>query len=138
METNLSASGLHYGTVEYTQADVIDQPIAIRRSDGAVILPLTDWSGMIDKAICATAGLCGGFSFPGSTASTYANYKNGSPNWYESLTEGQTDASGFQYKRNRHYDPKSGTFTQEDPIGLAGGSNLYGYANYGPYITKRV
>jgi uncharacterized protein RhaS with RHS repeats len=34
--------------------------------------------------------------------------------------------------RNRYYDPKTGRFTQEDPIGLAGGLNLYGFADGGP------
>jgi uncharacterized protein RhaS with RHS repeats len=32
------------------------------------------------------------------------------------------------YLRNRYYDPSSGRFTQEDPIGLAGGMNAYGFA----------
>jgi RHS repeat-associated protein len=32
------------------------------------------------------------------------------------------------YDRNRYYDPRAGRFTQEDPIGLADGVNLYGYA----------
>jgi hypothetical protein len=36
------------------------------------------------------------------------------------------------YDRNRYYDPNSGRFTQEDPIGLAGGLNLYGYAGGDP------
>jgi hypothetical protein len=30
--------------------------------------------------------------------------------------------------RNRFYDPQSGKFTQEDPIGIEGGLNVYGYA----------
>jgi RHS repeat-associated protein len=42
--------------------------------------------------------------------------------------EDQQDASGLLYRRNRYYDPATGRFTQEDPIGLAGGLNLYGFA----------
>jgi uncharacterized protein RhaS with RHS repeats len=38
------------------------------------------------------------------------------------------DASGLMYRRNRYYDPQTGRFTQEDPIGIAGGLNVYGYA----------
>jgi hypothetical protein len=39
---------------------------------------------------------------------------------------------GFQYLRNRWYDPGTGRFTQEDPIGFAGGVNLYAYAGSNP------
>jgi RHS repeat-associated protein len=48
--------------------------------------------------------------------------------WMGSLVQDNQDASGLMYRRNRFYDPKSGRFTQEDPIGLAGGVNLYGFA----------
>ena len=41
-------------------------------------------------------------------------------------------ATGLQYRRNRLYDPATGRFTQQDPIGLAGGLNLYGYAGGDP------
>jgi uncharacterized protein RhaS with RHS repeats len=34
--------------------------------------------------------------------------------------------------RNRYYNPASGQFTQTDPIGLAGGLNLYGYTGGDP------
>jgi uncharacterized protein RhaS with RHS repeats len=34
--------------------------------------------------------------------------------------------------RNRYYNPQNGQFTQQDPIGLAGGLNLYGFAGADP------
>ncbi|RJT44907.1 RHS repeat-associated core domain-containing protein, partial [Rahnella woolbedingensis] len=36
--------------------------------------------------------------------------------------------TGLHYNLHRYYDPDSGRFTQADPIGLAGGLNLYQYA----------
>jgi len=52
--------------------------------------------------------------------------------WMGTLIDGMRDNSGQMYMRNRYYDPASGRFTQEDPIGLAGGLNAYGYANGDP------
>jgi RHS repeat-associated protein len=52
--------------------------------------------------------------------------------WHGSLLQDKQDGSGTSYRRNRYYDPESGRFTQEDPIGLAGGLNLYGFANGDP------
>jgi RHS repeat-associated protein len=62
---------------------------------------------------------------------TIRNY-NGAQVWLGSAMEDQQDASGLLYRRNRYYDPSTGRFTQEDPIGLAGGLNLYGFANGDP------
>ena len=36
--------------------------------------------------------------------------------------------TGLHYNTLRYYDPNCGRFTQQDPIGLAGGINLYQYA----------
>ena len=52
--------------------------------------------------------------------------------WQGSLLEGKRDRSGLDYRRARVYDPETGRFTQEDPIGLAGGLNLYGFAGGDP------
>jgi RHS repeat-associated protein len=52
--------------------------------------------------------------------------------WFGSLITGQRDGSGMTYLRNRYYDPSSGRLTQEDPIGLAGGANLYGFSHGDP------
>lgn len=63
---------------------------------------------------------------PRSTSAT------GTYAWWGSLISGGRDASGQMYMRNRYYDPASGRFTQEDPIGLAGGLNVYGFAGGDP------
>ena len=39
--------------------------------------------------------------------------------------------TGLHYNTFRYYDPDIGRFTQPDPIGLAGGYNLYQYAPNG-------
>jgi RHS repeat-associated protein len=48
--------------------------------------------------------------------------------WWGGLVDGMRDVSGQMYMRNRYYDPATGQFTQQDPIGLAGGLNSYGFA----------
>ncbi|HEX2080826.1 MAG TPA: RHS repeat-associated core domain-containing protein [Longimicrobium sp.] len=48
--------------------------------------------------------------------------------WHGSLLTEKRDGSGLLYRRNRYYDPSTSRFTQADPIGLAGGLNLYGFA----------
>ena len=44
------------------------------------------------------------------------------------------EGSGIDYMRNRWYDPRQGRFTQPDPIGLAGGVNLYAYVGNSPVM----
>jgi RHS repeat-associated protein len=48
----------------------------------------------------------------------------------------QVHGSGLLHRRNRHFDPQSGRSTQPDPIGLAGGLNLYGYAGGDPINAR--
>ena len=38
----------------------------------------------------------------------------------------------MQFLRNRYYDSRTGTFLTQDPIGVAGGVNLYGYVGNNP------
>jgi len=40
--------------------------------------------------------------------------------------------AALYYNRARYYDPNTGRFTRTDPIGLAGGTNLYEYASGDP------
>ena len=41
-------------------------------------------------------------------------------------------AAGLSFYRNRYYDQNTGRWTQEDPIGIAGGANLYSYVGNNP------
>lgn len=72
-----------------------------------------------------------------TTSYTYAPYgattTSGtvSDNTYE-FTGRENDGTGLYYYRARYYNPVYGRFVSEDPIGLAGGSNLYGYVNGQP------
>jgi RHS repeat-associated protein len=44
----------------------------------------------------------------------------------------QDDGAGLTFMRARYYNPAQGRFTQPDPIGLAGGSDLYAYVANNP------
>jgi RHS repeat-associated protein len=42
------------------------------------------------------------------------------------------EGDGFYFMRNRYYDARTGRFIQKDPIGFAGGANLYTYVGNNP------
>jgi RHS repeat-associated protein len=102
--------------------------------DGAIFRPRSPWAGPCPSPYTdSTSHRCVFVTWPFG----YSAYdqRRGAPvmySWHGSLLENKRDASGFDYKRNRVYDPISGRFTQEDPIGLAGGLNAYGFASGDP------
>ena len=134
-----------WGRVQYIHAlgsaaaGGIDMPVQIERDgvySGSVIrfTPLTNWRGQVQGAALAPGSgtvpsvwPAARLTLDGLPAETDPNYF-----WLGSLTTGMTDGSGLQYRRNRYYDPETGRFTQSDPIGLAGGMNLYGFAGSDP------
>jgi RHS repeat-associated protein len=127
-------SGQEYGAVGYTQAGGVDRPLAAYKlgTGAAVIAPHTNWRGQFS----------GGTYLQGSQSTAPVSWPGYSTTaWYQgkpsageervymgTVLEGQRDASGQIYKRNRMYDPATGQFTQTDPIGIAGGLNTYGFA----------
>lgn len=40
--------------------------------------------------------------------------------------------TGLHYNFNRYYDPQTGRYISQDPIGLAGGINRFSYVNHNP------
>jgi RHS repeat-associated protein len=133
---NDNASGVYNGRVGYTNVPALlglDQPLDLFKSS-TVVIPYTDWRGRFDKGTCP-AILCTGIEFAGGAETVFHNQSpgsNGPPSWYGNVIADLRDGSGFEYRRNRYYDPQTGRFTTEDPLGLAGGLNLYGFANGDP------
>jgi RHS repeat-associated protein len=152
--------GPFWGRVAYTHGGGIDRPLEVIRigytpqpsSNGPYHLddwggphPMilhSNWRGMVDRATtargrpmpCQLPLQCPQIRFP---AASYKAYNQSADlvarqTWYGSLIEEKTDDSGLMYMRNRYYNPTTGAFTQEDPIGLAGGLNTYGFANSDP------
>ena len=131
-----------YGRVVYTHAGGIDQPLSVIKN-AVAIMPHTNWRGQYDigtlasgapTTTCSQFNECSGVFWPGSHTTLDGEVRDPGANrtWWGSIITGKTDGSGLQYMRNRYYDPKTGRFTQQDPIGLAGGLNLYGFAGGDP------
>jgi RHS repeat-associated protein len=60
------------------------------------------------------------------------NTKTGSGDTPFRYTARDDDGTGLYYYRARYYHPGLGRFVAEDPIGLAGGPNLYAYVGGNP------
>lgn len=132
-------SGRQYGRVGYVHAGGIDQPISIFRgghpnSGLTYVVPHVNWRGMFDfgttpsGAECTNSN-CAIIIWPGDHRGVYGDTRDNTlDDWMGSLADAMADESRLDYRRNRYYDPGTGEFTQIDPIGVAGGLNLYGYA----------
>lgn len=147
----------YFGHVVYAHGLGIDEPIAITRvnyvwaidwytrsySSGSkpayTVVPFWNSLGDAKLGVMNNGALticnpptgntqCVGIQWPWdlSTTDRQGVLRRGS--WHGSLLESKRDKSGYSYSRNRYYDPATGRFTQEDPIGLAGGLNAYGFA----------
>jgi RHS repeat-associated protein len=142
----------YYGRVAYTYGGGVDKPLSIvrmgyvdqRDSIGFLLSPWTPAAFAIfpvwnergqpifgvhqngDTRYCV-GNRCARIGWPQSWFA-YERPEFQYTGWQGTLLEDKQDATGTHYRRNRYYDPTSGRFTQEDPIGLAGGLNVYGFA----------
>ncbi len=136
------AVGEFHGRVGYTHGGGIDQPLALHRDGHPVrgtgffsVIPLANWRGSYEEGLDDVGNPTGHVvPWPGLSVTADGHQPNGpaSDAWFGSLIQNSTDGTGLQYKRNRHYDPVTGQFTQSDPIGVDGGLNLYGFAGGDP------
>lgn len=131
------APGTWYGTRRYTQTGSVDTPLLLWLNDAAPRAIARNWRGSAAGAKLVSTGASDRLSYPAARVSVQfeldARMSAPPPTaWLGSLIDEQRDTTGLLYRRNRYYDPATGRFTQEDPIGLAGGMNLYGYADGDP------
>lgn len=118
-----------YGTqqIQYVHGGGIDQPLALL--DGTQVF--ANARGFLDIFDCPNPNSC---PYPdGVTAyGDLAPSDWGAQAWHGTLLAGGRTGSGQLYRRNRYVDPATGSFTQADPAGLAGGLNAYGFAGGDP------
>jgi len=132
----------NFGTVRYVHLLGLDAPVAIlddRFTDARVIH--YNWRGLAEASSWSNGNpadveLQGGstrIAWPAGEGVYMKHiidpYAGLEVTWIGSLPANGKGDAGLLYRRNRYYDPASGRFTQQDPIGLAGGANLYGFAN---------
>jgi RHS repeat-associated protein len=142
----------YYGRVAYTPGRGLDKPLAVTRFDykkygqsppsRVTIMPFWDGLGEPSIGVFTTGrflecnppstGPCVGVVWPHNFTAYERNLGLIWDNWHGTLLERKRDLSGLEFRRSRYYDPQTGRFTQEDPIGLAGGANLYGFAGGDP------
>jgi len=124
-------------TVWLPYSEVVFQDSTGKKANPAIV---TDEFGVERDTLqvrCVEVDLPG--KIKGMTRFLRRQTASGPISWMGSLMQDAQDASGLIFRRNRYYDASTGRFTQEDPIGLAGGVNAYGFAegdpvNYGdPY-----
>ena len=120
----------------------LDAPVAVRRYSDAGAL-LGTWTLVSDRQ-GSTLGALDSLGAQIAAAQAVSRNPFGAveglaPAGSEAPVSGYTGAAqsvsnggGMVYLRNRWYDPQSGRFLTQDPIGLAGGVNLYAYAGNDP------
>jgi RHS repeat-associated protein len=97
--------------ISYLHADVLSSVVKVTNASGAVTFTRRyDAWGNLELGVSEP-----GYSFTGRE-------------WNPEV--------GLYYYRARYYDPQMGRFINEDPIGLAGGINLFAYVNGRP-VSRR-
>ena len=117
----------------YTQGAGIDEPLALTGSGGTYfyhadglgsIISLTNGTGQF-----AASYVYDSFGKLNTSTGTVTNPFRYTGREFDAVT-------GLYYYRARYYDPASGRFSGEDPIGFKGGINFYRYVHNLPTTSR--
>ncbi|MTJ83144.1 MAG: hypothetical protein F8N37_19330, partial [Telmatospirillum sp.] len=102
--------------VDYFHTDVNGLPEELTGADGRILwrARYRTWGGLAEEDWDRGREWSGGRHRPAQNLRFQGQYHDA--------------GTGLQYNTFRYYDPDAGRFTSQDPIGLAGGLNLYQYA----------
>lgn len=131
----LNSTGGRRAQYLYDQND-IDRPLAVATDSGAtskVRYLFLDMQGNVvgvvrDTFLLRYTSYTPRGQFASSTSSVLEDTLRLA--WKGLMYEG--DSTKLYYVRNRWYDPTTGRFVSEDPVGIRGGTNLYAFGNYDP------
>ncbi|HEV2114305.1 MAG TPA: RHS repeat-associated core domain-containing protein [Terriglobales bacterium] len=107
----------------------IDEPLSTYRS-GVTYFFESDGLGTV-TSLTGSSGAVG----TTYTYDSFGNQTGGTGTWYNRFryTGRENDSeTGLSYLRARYYDPVTGRFISEDPIGFGGGQNFYRYVANNP------
>jgi RHS repeat-associated protein len=117
-------------TVTGTNLTGFDMDSYLTRKDGATeTYPLTDHLGSTIAQTDSAGAIVTSYTYEPYGATTQAGTTSTNPHQY---TGRENDGTGLYFYRARYYDPQLMRFISEDPIGLAGGVNSYGYVEGDP------
>ncbi|WP_405608193.1 RHS repeat-associated core domain-containing protein [Streptomyces sp. NBC_01508] len=100
-----------------------------RTENGATQVYLTDALGSVVGLANADGTVATSYTYDPYGQPTTSGAASSNP---YTFTGRESDGTGLLHYRNRYYDPESGRFISQDPIGHAGGTNLYQYALSSP------
>jgi RHS repeat-associated protein len=113
-------------TSYYIQGPGVDEPLA-KEVSGSTTYYHADALGSILRLTDVTGDVVSEYRYD-----SWGRIETGSdPEYAFAGREWDSELAAYYY-RNRYYDPSQGRFLSEDPIGLAGGWNLFRYADGNP------
>jgi len=115
----------------YTYYPGVDNPHSVRLANGATYYYSTDFPGNVVALINKNRQIVARYTYDDFGHMTVeVDSTGGQPLRYAAR---ELDAAtGLYYVRARWYDPDMTRFVSEDPIGLAGGLNLFAYVGNNP------